>query len=199
MITLLCGLALGADLRFSASVEQEVADPFIARRGGRVGAEALMMGWVGGGVAVGGYPDLGEGDYTLLTESLAEEGILPSASRLLAQGAAYALVEPVRGRFGKLESSLGLVAGVSAVYTVDDLEAIGEVGEPEYMATEREVHPAALLGLRGEIAGESIGVRARVERLAYSESFGSETMQRRTGVWVGLDLVVHLDVGARRR
>lgn len=183
--------AFAAEVHLSAGLEGDVGDPFVSYAGGRVAAEAVAMGWFGGGVAVAGYPDFGASQYRDLLTSLLPTAV-PDVSLLRAMGGAYGLVAPVRGRMGALDTSLGLVAGAAAVRTHDQLALVGMEDDADFLATADEWHPASLVGLRGGASHGRVGVQLRLERVAWQESVGSEVQERRAALFVGADVVVRL-------
>lgn len=190
MIALL-SVAFAAELRLSGGLEGDVGDPFVSYAGARMAAEGVAMGWFGGGIALAAYPDLGEAQYRSLTTALLPTAA-PDISLLRAMGAGYGLVSPLRGRMGDLDTSLGLVAGVAAVYTHDDLALIQMDDDEAFVATEDEWHPASLVGLRGAATYRRVGGQLRLERVAWQESFASEVQERRIALFVGVDVVVRI-------
>lgn len=179
----------GPHLDLSLGYEAVANDPFLRRRGVRVGALFAPIRWVGLDVSAGYAPDLGEADWTGGTEALLALGIQPDLSRVVGQANANLAVFPLSASSGALSTRAGLVAGGGVVYTVDDLDMLYAVGDPEAEATARQLHPAWTLGLTADAAWEHTGFRLRAERRSYTETVLSDVDERKNPLWLGADVL----------
>lgn len=191
------GAAQALEAQLSVGLEREMVDPFVVRAGPRLGAELRPVPWLGLAVTVAAYPADGPNDLRPLTPYVLERlRIAPDVSRMMATGFGAASFVPLRVEQGTFRSELAVVGGVGAVYTVDDGEMLMAEGDPSFEATAKELHPAALVGLRVGAGGPTMGVAARLERVSYRETVMEESVEKKNPIFVGVDLTCHLG-GAR--
>lgn len=180
-------------------IESSFGDPFVVRRGVRAGLDVAPLEWFSLGVDGGWCPLVGESDLTALSRSLSARSVSPDVSRLDAHVGLYASVTPLAAHSGLWSSSLGLYGGVGVVHTVDDLEMLQAVGDPEAEATAVELHPSARIGLRGEVSRDRVVVGLRLERESYRELILSTTKEERAALFVGVDVGWRLSLVPPRR
>lgn len=196
LFLLLLGVAQALEGQLSVGLEREMVDPFVVRAGPRVGAELRPVPWLGVAVAASVYPSDGPDDLRALTLfALDRLMVAPDVSRMAASSFGAATFVPLRVEQGSFRSELAVVGGVGAVYTVDDAELFLAEGNDAFATTARELHPAALVGLRVGVGGPLLGVAARVERVSYRETIMEETVEKKNPVFLGVDLTCRLGGG----
>ena len=190
---LLFGVAHALEGQLTVGLEREIVDPFVVRAGPRLSAELRPVPWLGVSVTGSAYPSAGPHDLRSLTPYVVERlHIAPDVSRIMGSGFGAASFLPLRVEQGAFRSELAVVGGVGAVYTWDDPELFQGEGNNAFEATEKELHPAARVGLRVGAGGPTMGVAARVERVSYRETIMEETVEKKNPVFVGVDLTCRL-------
>jgi hypothetical protein len=174
-------------LSFAAGAETVLNDPFVVRRGLRatVGVDLGAAFTVLGSASL--VPVLGDGDLTELSRRLLEDNISADITRVTDDTRAALVAWPLSRTRVDWHTRLGIEAGGAALWTVDDTTLAPGVGFV------RQIHPAAVLGLVGEVGGVGpIGLRVRVERVSWVETFGmfadSPFAEHRAHLWLGVDL-----------
>jgi len=191
-------LCQAAEIVFGVGYAQVVNDPFYTSRGATARAEVRPLDWLGVGVDGGVYPYRGFDGWNALAKQLvSDHSVVPDVSPMKYTLGAVATVAPLRGTLGTWSSRVGLVAGVGAVRTDDDLEALQAEGEPAFEETELQFHPYGQLGLFGEVRHDVIGGRLRLERMMYTEVVGSELEEQKNPVWLSLEVAFWPRTGRR--
>lgn len=192
LLPLLLALSLPAAyaLPWTATIGADlgVNDPYVVRRGARAAAELAPVDWFRVGASAAWYPNLDQADYTQATRDLLELNVAPDISRITAAGQLYGVVMPLHVTYRSVRTSIGAEAGVALVSTTDDLALIRAEDDPDFVATEHERHPAAVLGVRGEAVIGSTVLQVRVTRTSYRELVGGETREDKTPIFIGIDL-----------
>lgn len=181
-------LAQAATVTVSGGAELGVDDPYVVRRGLGVSVEVAPVEWFDIGAAAVGYPELGEADYTARTRDILDLALAPDISRITSITQLHAGFTPLHATLGGVRTGVGAYAGVGLAATHDDLPLIYAENEPAFVATERERHLAAILGVRGEADVGHVVVQLRVERVSYQEVVGSAIQEAKTPTFVGVDV-----------
>lgn len=189
MIALLSSVVLAAQPIASVGAELTVNDPFVSTRGSHLGVDVALWPWLRIGVAGGLYPSLGEADWTGMTAQIVDYNISPDISRMVWRGAGQATLLPLRQSVGDRERLLGVVVGMGAVHTEDDLAMLQAEDDPHAIATARQIHPITHVGLIGEVWWGDWGGRLRMERSSYTEVVFETVQESKVPAWVGIDVV----------
>ena len=108
------------------------------------------------------------------------------------------VVEPFRGRVGKLGTAMALYAGMGAVRTEDETTAGRGDGEPRFADTQSQVHPSGVWGVLGDVyLNERVGLRFRWHHMSYIETVDSTITSMKTNGRVGFEAVFVLDDPSR--
>lgn len=170
--------------------EITVNDPFVATRGLHLGGDAEVWPWLRVGVIGGLYPSFDEGDWRRQTSQLIDHNnVSPDISRIVWRGAGQVTLLPLRQTVGDRERAFGMVIGMGAVHTEDDLELVQAVGLPSAEATASQIHPITHVGLVGEVWWGDWGGRLRMERSTYTEVLFQTVQESKVPSWVGIDVV----------
>jgi hypothetical protein len=161
-------------------------DPFILRRGLRYDLRLDLAPQLAVGVGASFYPDFGQGDWRSTTRVLVEEWrVAPSVSRLVAEGALYAEMVPVRAELdGGRTSEIRARLGVGAVRTRDDLVMSSREDDGLWIATENQVHPAYEAALLGRLRSGKVAFEGGVRRVTYVEVQGSGFLEFKSNAMV---------------
>ena len=195
MLALLCILstAMAGQVGLTGGMEFTGNDPFVTRRGHRIGVEYAPRPQVRFGLSGAWYPDLGEGNWTPLTSQLVTENhIAPDISLMPGQVRGTPRVVPFIPPTGILEAHTGAYGALGAVHTEDDLEALQQVDDPWAQATASQNHPTATWGVFSEIGGDTVRGRLRFERTTYIEAVSSTTLEMKSNMMWALEVTVWL-------
>jgi hypothetical protein len=177
-----------AELEASAGLEITVNDPFLVRRGARLGDAVRPLPWVGATLAAGLYPNLQERDYTETTRGLVEQNqVMPDLSRIVGQYTLLAEITPVRTRSAPIGGALRLGVGAALLQTVDDYAILQR--EDEHRPDERQLHPGFAWSLAADALRGPLGLRLRCSQTWYREQVVG-VRERRNPLFVGADVVV---------
>lgn len=177
------------ELVAGAGYSQVVNDPFYTSRGLTAQVEARPLDWLGVGATGGGYLYPGADGWSPLAKSLVSQySVAPDVSAMTSTLGAVVTLAPFRGVVGSWSTRVGLSAGVGAVHTEDDLEALQAVGEPQFEATASQFHPYGSVGLFGELRRGAWGGRVRLERMSYVEVIATETKEDKNPLWLGAEI-----------
>ncbi len=180
-------------LYLTGGYEQVINDPFLVARGARAGVGYTVLPWLEAEVGAAVHPQWDRVGWTRTTRQLVDDyEVSPDLSPIQGRAHVLALAWPLSVERGALTSRLGALAGVGAVRTVDDLEAIDAVNDVQAEATWKQWHPATSWGLAGEIGGEATRLRVRLERSPYVETIRSTTDEHRRVWWVGSEVTWRL-------
>jgi hypothetical protein len=193
MLLLLCALSAGiaGQLGVSAGAERTANDPFVIRRGARVGVSWAPTPTVRFGLSGAWFPNLGEADLQPTTRQFVEElHLAPDISRMMAQARAELWVLPFVHPIGRLRAATGAYTGFGGVYTQEDLEWFIPLDDPEQIATRDQLHPTTTWGLCSELGNDRVRGRLRIERTTYIETVSSIWLQMKGNLIVALELSV---------
>ena len=122
MLALLCILstAMAGQVGLTGGMEFTGNDPFVTRRGHRIGVEYAPRPQVRFGLSGAWYPDLGEGNWTPLTSQLVTENhIAPDISLMTGQVRGTLRVVPFIVTLGTLLLVRGLAKGLADEQKID--------------------------------------------------------------------------------
>ncbi len=193
MLLLLCALSasIAGQLGLSAGIERTANDPFVIRRGPRLGASWSPRPTVRFGLSGAWYPNLGEADLQPVTRQFVEElRVAPDISRMMAHARAELWVLPFVHPIGRFQAATGAYAGFGAMYTEDDLEILIPNDDPEALATRDQLHPSTTWGLCSELGGDRVRGRLRIERTTYIETISSVWLEMKGNMIVALEVTV---------
>ena len=192
LLPLLLALSLPAAyaLPWTATIGADlgVNDPYVVRRGARAAAAHAPGPVVRRRAAAAGFPHQVPAADPPAPRARRELNVAPDISRITAAGQLYGVVMPLHVTYRSVRTSIGAEAGVALVSTTDDLALIRAEDDPDFVATEHERHPAAVLGVRGEAVIGSTVLQVRVTRTSYRELVGGETREDKTPIFIGIDL-----------
>lgn len=178
---LLFAPALAGPLLLGLGGTSTFNDPFVRESGLRLGAELALSERVRVGLAGTYTPSLGDGtDWTPLTHQLVENNhVSPDISRPTWTGAALLRIVPVQAEGRWLRVNAGVYAGLSAIHTEDDLDALqADPGDARAESTASQTHPGTLFGLSGELwVWRHLGFRHYVEWMRYVEAVHATTLE----------------------
>ncbi len=195
MLALLCLISttLAGQVGLTGGMEWVGNDPFLRRSGHRIGAEYALNRHLRAGISGAFYPDLGQADWTPLTDRLVRDyHISPDLSPMTLAGRFELRVAPFVHRIGILEAHTGGYVGLGAVVTRDDLEALQAEGETRYEATQDQLHPSTTWGLFSEVGGDTVRGRLRLERTTYLETVASTIIEMKGTMLWSLEVTVWL-------
>ena len=139
------------------------------------------------------HPLTGTLARTPLANHLVEElQIAPDLSLPRLRAELSGAFMPLHMEQGRWSARGGLFAGAGVIRTVDDLEFFQAEDDPEYVATEIELHPTWLFGLTVEALRGPVGVRVRSQQVRYTETIGSEVQEEKHPTLVAVDLIVRI-------
>lgn len=176
----------------SAGMETSVDDPFLATAGPRVSLEYNFSREVVLGLSAALYPDLGQTNWRRHTRFLIEElNVSPDISAARSRLGPYLQVAPVRSELpGGLTSSVLLVGGLGLVHTIDDLEALQtDESDSQAVTTMSQNHLEGLIGIGAAVGSQKVSVRGRVTNHSYLEVVNSDTLEKRSQVLLGLEVL----------
>lgn len=183
--------AHAARVGVGAGVEAVMNDPFVYRRGARAGLSVALRDPVELAFVLGWYPILGQGgcddpDWTpLACDLLTEASVVPDISKLAWQGQATLRLLPLRAPIGDgWYTATGLLAGFGVIGTQDDLVALQDMGTSA-VSTQVQIHPTSVTGWLGEVRDAHLGVRFRIETVAYIEVTGGGNLELKQNVFGG--------------
>jgi hypothetical protein len=97
-------------------------------------------------------------------------------------------VQVFQGEVGDFQTALHAYAGLGAVSTTDDLEALLATGEDRAESTELQTHPAILWGLSSDLMlTEAWGLRLRWHHVEYVESIYGNLLAMTENTSVGFE------------
>ena len=178
---LLSLVAFAADpgpLTALGTVEFAVSDPFIERRGLRIGAEWAIVPLVSVDLSAGAYPNLGQADHTALIRTLINDlEVVPTVSRTLWRTEFGARLVPLRTP----TTALGISLGAGLVHTQDD--ALGNPTDDAFDLFQNQTLPTWRAGVDAEWKPQSFGLRISIARVAWRERIGN-SVSNRGDLWV---------------
>lgn len=178
------GLTLGG--------ESVLNDPFVNRGGPRLGVELAPVPWARLTTAFTWFPVLGDGGETGLDWSalgkqrLPENGVSPDISNVDWTGQVALGVRLYAYEAGRWTFGVGLQAGAAAVHSVDDADSLQvDPDDPAFAASDRQVHLGPVYGAYWEARVEHVGVRVRLERVAYIETINGSVLEMKDPLVLG--------------
>lgn len=133
----------------------------------------------------GGFaPDLGQSDWTGLTQQLVNENqVSPGISKLLAYGTLSMQYSPMYGKIALGRDSIinldffGLF-GPGIAFTVDDEEANNVEDDIAFLNTQSQAHPTINLGFGARaVFNNTIALRVEVRNQSYIEVINSTSLE----------------------
>jgi hypothetical protein len=187
MLHLVIASAQAFEVDVGLGSELVANEPFLNPVGMRGSVTLRPLPWLGAGLSLAGYPLRVQ---TTRHDVIAGFGIVPDVAPIVGTGSFVGTVRFARGPIGTFDGAIDLVVGVGGVYSVDDCVALQMESAPVCLGTQRQLHPASIIGLNALIGQGQWGVRLRGERWAYTETVAGSVEQSKDPVWLGVDLVV---------
>jgi hypothetical protein len=132
--------------------------------------------WLGVVATVAFAPDLGQSSLTRATRDLISANALsPSVSKTGASGSFSYELTPIRVP-GRVSSAVHVGLGLAALHTRDDLEGL-DLG-PQAELDQSQLHLGWTTHASADVLFGHVGVRARITRLAYTEQFAGQSLDR---------------------
>lgn len=138
-------------------------------------------------------PNLGEQNYTAITNQLVNDmKISPDLSAVDLEGRLGFTFLPAQVQVGdNAVSRFGVQFGIGTAHSVDDLEALQCVDEPQCMDTADQWHLTAYYGLSGEIIwNDRYGFRVRLDRVRHIETINSTVLEMKTRQLISADFLI---------
>jgi hypothetical protein len=192
MWTMLTAAAFAAPpgtLEGFAGLDTTMNDPFLVRRGARIGGAWRPLPALGFSAAVAAYPNLGQTDLRGAARTLMDQNeLVPSISRVMQTGMLGVEATPIRTVFERTETALRFGLGGGGVRTVDDLALSNIENAPEANADRDEILPAWTWSISAETLRAGHGIRVRAAQIRYVEHFDGDAFHRNP-VWLGAEWV----------
>ena len=190
-LMLLCLAGARASMETSAGFEIATGNPYLRSRGLALGADYRPRRMLRLGIfAVRYIYTREEPGWTPLTEQLvAENHVSPDLTRMVWRARAVVGFDPFRTGIGSLDARTGLHVGFGAAKTRDDLEALQQQDDPDAQATETQLQPTMVYGLSSSLGGERLRGRLVVERVRFTETVSSTTVENQSYLAFRLEAV----------
>lgn len=194
---LLAGAAHAADFSdFQVGVslggESVLNDPFLNRGGPRLGVDIAPAPWIRVTTAFTWFPVLGQGgesdpDWSRLSKQLLmESSVSPDISKIDWTWQTLLAARLYAYEAGDWTFGVGLHTGLGAIHSVDDATALQvDPSDPSFLASARQVHFGPVYGAYWEARVEHVGVRMRLEHLAYIETINGSTLEMKNNLVLG--------------
>ncbi len=188
---LLCLAGADAAMESSAGFEIATGNPYLRSRGLALGSDYRPRAMLRLGISATRYIYAGqEPGWTPLTEQLVEKNhVSPDLTRMLWRARAVVGFDPVRTGIGSLTANTGLHAGFGVTRTRDDLEALQQQGDPDAQATQTQLQPTMVYGLSSSLGGERLRGRLAVERIRFTDTVSSTTVENQSYLAFRLEAV----------
>ena len=137
-------------------------------------------------------PNIGDTDWKALTKTLIEEmHVSPDISKITFALRANAVIYPGKYTNGSIETKVGIGTSFGFVRTTDDIEALDSTDQNERaVVTQHQIHPCSGLMLVGEIWRDNLGLRLRLDNVAFIEGVNATTLEYKGNSALLVDLMV---------
>jgi hypothetical protein len=180
--------------------ETTLNDPFLVRRGFRLGVELQPIRLLGVEWSAAGYPSLGQADWAYITKQLVNENqVTPDLSPITWRTQASLTLVPIHQWLSPtVQSSLRISAGGGIVHTEDDLDATQDSSQIA-QAVQQQNHAQFVAGIAADVRWRHYGLRWHLDMEQYTETIGTAQVQEsKRPLWTGVDFIVAWGAGVTR-
>ena len=175
-------------LEVATHLGEVVNDPFIRRHLIGAGFTWHLTDIVGVELSGTFSPDLGRADWKPLTKQIVDNNhVTPDISKVIGMGGVHLQFAPIYGKTalnGRIvHFDLFGSFGIGAAHTVDDLEALGKIGDPVAESTRVQTHPSLDTGVGLRVAiSRDLTIRLEGRGVSYLEVLESTTLEMKNNL-----------------